>query len=258
MPGPDVTEAICLTVQKFSETSKIAVLYTRAWGRISVIAKGAFRPKSQFWGHLEPLSISECVVYKKPKEQIYLLSSCRAIVPWVPLTASLIQAGYAFGVAEFMYRFSFEERDRDLYDHSRAALVALAHLNDREVARQYWGYLLGALDCLGFRPELDRCTSCDKLPAPDQMVVFDAAAGRIICRECRETRSEGARPHRLSAAALAELRRRQNKPILGVSEPDLENGALDQIAAAVEDFARYHLGGSRIKSLDFARRMGAV
>jgi hypothetical protein len=80
MPGPDVTEAICLTVQKFSETSKIAVLYTRAWGRVSVIAKGAFRPKSQFWGHLEPLSISECVVYKKPKEQIYLLSSCRALV----------------------------------------------------------------------------------------------------------------------------------------------------------------------------------
>ena len=93
MPAPDVTEAICLTVQKFSETSKIAVLYTRAWGRISVIAKGAFRPKSQFWGHLEPLSVSECVVYKKPKEQIYLLSSCRALVPWVPLGA-VLSCGY--------------------------------------------------------------------------------------------------------------------------------------------------------------------
>lgn len=258
MPAPDVTEAICLTVQKFSETSKIAVLYTRAWGRISVIAKGAFRPKSQFWGHLEPLSISECVVYKKPKEQIYLLSSCRALVPWVPLTASLAQAGYAFGIAEFLYRFSYEERDPDLYDLSRATLVSLARLPDHNLARQYWGYLLGALDCMGFRPELDHCTSCEKSPAPDQMVVLDAAAGRIICRECRETRTEGARPYRLSPAALAELRRRQNKPILDTSEPVLENGTLDEIAAAVEDFARYHLGGSKIKSLDFARRMGAV
>lgn len=258
MPAPDVTEAICLTVQKFSETSKIAVLYTRAWGRISVIAKGAFRPKSQFWGHLEPLAISECVVYKKPKEQIYLLSSCRAIVPWVPLTASLAQAGYAFGVVEFLYRHSYEERDPELYDLSRAALISLARLPDDALARQYWGYLLAALDCLGFRPELDRCTTCDREPEPDQTVVFDAAAGRVICRDCREGRAEGARPHRLGPDALAELRRRQNKPILEQSEPALENGALTDIAAAVEDFARYHLGGSRIKSLDFARRMGAV
>lgn len=258
MPGPDVTEAICLTVQKFSETSKIAVLYTRAWGRISVIAKGAFRPKSQFWGHLEPLSISECVVYKKPKEQIYLLSSCRALVPWVPLTVSLAQAGYAFGVAEFLYRFSFEDRDSDLYDLSRSALQSFAHLPDSQLVRQYWGYMLGALDCLGFRPELEHCTSCVRTPSDDQTVVFDAAAGRIICRDCRESRSEGARPHRLSPAALAELRRRQIKPILGSSEPTLENGALDEIAASVEDFARYHLGGSKIKSLDFARRMGAI
>ena len=258
MPGPDVTEAICLTVQKFSETSKIAVLYTRAWGRVSVIAKGAFRPKSQFWGHLEPLSISECVVYKKPKEQIYLLSSCRALVPWVPLTASLQQAGYAFAVSEFLYRFSYEERDPDQYDLSRAALVSLAHLPDAALARQYWGYLLGALDCMGFRPELERCTSCRRLPSSDQVVVFDAAAGRVICRDCRETRTEGARPHRLLPAALAELRRRQNKPILAENEPPLANGALEEIAAAVEDFARYHLGGLKIKSLDFARRMGSI
>ena len=258
MPAPDVTEAICLTVQKFSETSKIAVLYTRAWGRISVIAKGAFRPKSQFWGHLEPLSVTECVVYKKPKEQIYLLSSCRAIVPWVPLIASLAQAGYAFGITEFLYRFSFEERDPELYDLSRAALISLARLPDTQLARQYWGFTLGALDCLGFRPELEHCTSCDRVPSADQIVVFDAAAGRIICRDCRESRSEGARPHRLSSPALAELRRRQLKPILEESEPVLENGTLDEIATAVEDFARYHLGGSKIKSLDFARRMGAV
>jgi DNA repair protein RecO (recombination protein O) len=258
MAAPEVTEAICLTVQKFSETSKIAVLYTRAWGRISVIAKGAFRPKSQFWGHLEPLSISECVVYKKPKDQIYLLSSCRAVVPWVPLTASLSQAGYAFAIAELMYRFSYEERDTDLYDLSRAALISMANLRDQDLPRQYWGYLLGALDCMGFRPELLSCTSCDKSPQADQMVVFDAAAGRIICRDCRETRAEGARPHRLSPEALAELRRRQNKPILGEREPALTNGTLDEIAAAVEDFARYHLGGSKIKSLEFARRMGSI
>ncbi len=255
MSAPDVTEAICLTVQKYSESSKIAVLYTQHWGRISVIAKGAYRPKSQLWGHLEPLSIAECVVYKKPREQIYLLSSCRATVPWLPLTNSLERAGYGFAICEFLYRFSYEEENPEMYPLARAALVALAHQPLEILTRQFWAFMLLGLEVMGFRPALDACTTCGRCPEADQSVIFDAAAGRIICRPCREGRSEASRPYRLSPSALAELRRWQKEPILAGDQPPLENGALGEIAAAVEDFARYHLGGAKLKSLDFARRM---
>jgi DNA repair protein RecO (recombination protein O) len=257
MSAPEVTEAICLTVQKYSESSKIAVLYTQRWGRISVMAKGAYRPKSQLWGHLEPLSIAESVVYKKPKEQIYLLSSCRATVPWLPLTGSPERAGYAFAVCEFLYRFSYEEENPEMYPLARAVLVALSHQPQVTLARQFWAFMLAGLEVMGFRPALDTCTTCGRSPETDQSVIFDAAAGRIICRSCREGRTEASRPYKLSPSALAELRLRQKEPILEDNQPPLENGALGEIAAAVEDFARYHLGGAKLKSLDFARRMSA-
>jgi len=138
MSPPIVTDAICLTVQKFSETSKIAVLYTRLWGRISVIAKGANRPKSQYAGHLEPLSVAECVIYKKPTERLQLLSSCRATQPWLPLTTSLERAAYAFAVCEFLYRHTYEGQDGELFQLAAETLRSLAGLPDAETARQFW------------------------------------------------------------------------------------------------------------------------
>jgi DNA repair protein RecO (recombination protein O) len=252
MPGPAVTEAICLAVQKYSETSKIAILYTRAWGRISVIAKGAFRPKSQFWGHLEPLSIAECVIYKKPTERLQLLSSCRAIVPWMPLTGSLKRAAYGFAIGEFLYRHTYEESDVELFGLACDALQSLTRLPDALSARQFWGFLMGAVGCLGFRPVLDVCDGCGRQPGADQRVIFDAVAGKIICRQCRR---EGGRPHVLSPEALNELIKRQSQPILDNNDAALSPAALDEIAASIEDFTLYHLGGNRLRSLGFARRV---
>ncbi len=255
MPGPAVTEAICLTVQKFSETSKIAILYTRAWGRISVIAKGAYRPKSQFWGHLDPLSVAECVIYKKPTERLQLLSSCRAIAPWTGLTGSLTRAAFGFAVGEFLYRHTYEENDPELFGLACNTLQSISRLPERLTARQFWGFMLGAVGCLGFRPEFDVCDGCGRKPAADQRVVFDAIAGKIICRQCRR---EGGRPHVLSPEALNELIKRQRQPILDPNGAELTPAALEEIAASIEDFTVYHLGGSRLRSLGFARRVGSV
>lgn len=254
MSPASVTDAICLTAQKFSETSKIAVLYTRRYGRVSVIAKGAFRPKSQFWGHLEPLSVSECVVYMKPTERLQILGSCRATVPWTPLTKSLERASYAFAVCEFLYRHTYEGEDGELFQLTVDSLGRMAQLPDRDVARQFWGFMLGALAQLGFRPEFDHCERCRRVPSTDQRVVFDAVAGKIICRHCR--REEG-RQFILSPEALAELKRRQLDPILGDSEAALPPRALDEIVNALSEFKVYHVGGGRLRSLAFAQRMSS-
>jgi len=255
MSPASVTDAICLTAQKFSETSKIAVLYTRAFGRVSVIAKGAFRPKSQFWGHLEPLSVSECVIYMKPTERLQILASCRATMPWTPLTLSLERAAHAFAVCEFLYRHTYEGQDGDLFSLAVGTLDALGHIEEQNVPRQFWAFILGALDCLGFRPEFDHCTHCGRKPGADQRVVFDAVAGKIICRHCRK--GEG-RQFVLSAEALQELNRRQRQPILDSGEEPVARPAIEEIAGAMGEFATYHLGGGRLRSLAFARRVGAM
>ncbi|HQU71220.1 MAG TPA: recombination protein O N-terminal domain-containing protein, partial [Calditrichia bacterium] len=50
------TEALILGALRWRESSKIVHLYTRELGAVSVIAKGALRPKSPFRGALEALA----------------------------------------------------------------------------------------------------------------------------------------------------------------------------------------------------------
>ena len=51
-------QCFVLHTTPFSETSLIVQLFTRTYGRISVLAKGARRLKSQFRGHIRPFVLS--------------------------------------------------------------------------------------------------------------------------------------------------------------------------------------------------------
>ena len=74
------TDAIVLRTRKYSDTSKIVELYSKEFGKISVLAKGAYSIKSKFGGSLEPLSIIHISFYKKTYTELYLLKTSELII----------------------------------------------------------------------------------------------------------------------------------------------------------------------------------
>jgi len=72
------TEAIVLRVRKYSDTSKIVVMFSKEFGKISILAKGAFSAKSKFSG-LEPLSYVSISFYKKSSSDLHLLKSIEIV-----------------------------------------------------------------------------------------------------------------------------------------------------------------------------------
>ncbi|MFH1049660.1 MAG: DNA repair protein RecO [bacterium] len=75
------TEAIVLNSFKYGESSKIITLYTKDFGKIKVIAKGARKAKNKFGSSLDPLSYCQICFYKKPSTELYLLSDAEHVVP---------------------------------------------------------------------------------------------------------------------------------------------------------------------------------
>ncbi len=67
------TEAIVLRTLPYGETSLIASLFTRAKGRLSVIAKGARLPGSRFGGTLQPSSCLQVVFYYRSTRELQTL-----------------------------------------------------------------------------------------------------------------------------------------------------------------------------------------
>ncbi len=69
------TNSIILNSMKYSESSKILRVFTRDYGKISLIAKGAISSKNKYGSAIEPLSISEIQFYFKKNTDLYLVSS---------------------------------------------------------------------------------------------------------------------------------------------------------------------------------------
>ena len=74
------TDAIVLHTRKYGDSSKIVELYSKKFGKISVLAKGAYSIKSKFIGCLEPLSIIHISFYKKIRTELYLLKTCELLI----------------------------------------------------------------------------------------------------------------------------------------------------------------------------------
>lgn len=68
--------AIVLQTRKFGDSSKIAVLFSKEHGKISVLAKGAFNPKSKFAGSLQVSNQIDAQVYIKTNKELHTLSAC--------------------------------------------------------------------------------------------------------------------------------------------------------------------------------------
>src|ERR1700712_5405186 len=109
--------AIVLQVRKHGETSKIVTLYSRVYGRISVIAKGAREMKSKFGGALEAFThVSAVFYYKKERPGLYLLAKAETIKSNSGILNSLERIGAASELAELLIRtFHDEEENEPLF-----------------------------------------------------------------------------------------------------------------------------------------------
>ena len=79
------TEAVVLKAVKYRETSKIVTLYTKKFGKINAVAKGAMLTTSKFGASLEPMSYILAVLYKKETREVQFLSQADLIKPFLSL-----------------------------------------------------------------------------------------------------------------------------------------------------------------------------
>ncbi len=94
------SEAIILQSRKFGDTSKIIGAFTKEFGKISLLAKGARSPKSKFGAALDQISQCSVTFYRKQNRDLYILSKAEITVPRRRLTESYERLTAALALAE--------------------------------------------------------------------------------------------------------------------------------------------------------------
>ena len=242
------TPAIVLSTLRYSETSKIVRLATRAHGVQSAIAKGALRPRSRFGAALQLFSDGLAHLMLKEHRELHLLTAFDVAHVRIGLAERLDRYAAASSLAEVMLRFAPPDPHPESFDLLRDALDLLEQIEDSRVEATALRLLWTLVSSLGFTPALDECVRDGTPLDPTGPLAFSTRDGGALCPAC--ARGQGTTT--LPAEARVDLAR--------LLDLDAELPALDERHAAAHRrllarFIRFHLGeGAALPALDFWER----
>ncbi len=96
------SEAIVLKSIKYGDTSKIITLFTKDFGKISVIAKGSRKPKNKFGSSLNPLSYINVNFYFKQNRDLQILNNSEIIKNFANIDTNYNSLVATLTLAEFI------------------------------------------------------------------------------------------------------------------------------------------------------------
>jgi len=199
--------ALVLRTTDWSETSRIATLWTREFGKVRVLAKGGRRLRSNFESALDLLTVCSIVLLRKSSGSLDLLTEAQVVQRFPRLRHDLpaLYAGYY--IAELLADWT-EDYDPHpvLFEEARATLESLGAA-DVAVGPRLARFELVLLREFGYSPVWDACVACSAPVADEGVLAFSPAAGGIMCPACQpgqRGRLPLSEPARRALQALAQ------------------------------------------------------
>jgi DNA repair protein RecO (recombination protein O) len=183
--------ALVVRTTDWSESSRIATLFTREFGKVRVLAKGGRRLKSNFETALDLLTVCSIVWLRKSSGGLDLLTEAQVVERFPKLRTNLpaLYAGYY--VAELLSDWTQDYDPHEiLFDAARDALRDFG-AEGLSTALRLAAFELTLLRELGYSPVLAACAVCGRdLPDDEPGLAFCPAVGGLACRECQPAQRE--------------------------------------------------------------------
>ncbi|NDC62863.1 MAG: DNA repair protein RecO [Planctomycetia bacterium] len=183
--------AIVIRTVPFGDTSAVLTLFTREFGKLRALAKGAWRPKGAFDAALDLLSVCQVLVLRKTSGGLDLLTEAR-LENRFRVGASLVAFHGGMHVAELLDVLTADaDPQPELFDLAEKTLQELSFRgpssapSDDRIRMLVVRTELEMLRITGHAPSLDRCAECaGTLPATGR-IPFGMLDGGALCERCR-------------------------------------------------------------------------
>jgi DNA repair protein RecO (recombination protein O) len=173
-------EGIVLRTTDYSETNKIVTLYTREWGKVGVMARGAKKPNSRLAAITQHFSYAYFLIQKGSglgsMQQGEMISSMRKIREDIILTA------YASYILELTDKCTDDRRPNPyLFELLLQTLKYMNEEYDLDILLHI--FEMKMLNSLGLYPILNKCAVCGQ---GDGHFSFSIRENGFICHRCLE------------------------------------------------------------------------
>lgn len=186
------TEALVIRLADWSESSKVVTLFSRDFGKIAAVAKGAKRLKSAFEAALDLLTICNIVFIQKSSEGLDILTEAKLQKRFTGKPGKLESLYAGYYLAELLDSLTeLTDPHPDLYAEALQTLERFTGEVPLELAILRWELVL--LNEIGQLPMLEGCAECGRPVAPDVWFDFSVGQGGLICPNCHPE-ADHARP----------------------------------------------------------------
>jgi DNA repair protein RecO (recombination protein O) len=243
------TDGLVLRTHKMTESSLVAVVYTKAWGKVRLAAKGARRPKSRFGAAFQPITLGSYVYYRKEGRDLQTASEGDIQHAFEGVKDDYVRLGYGSAVCDLLDHMTAE-------DDPNALLLSItldtlrwmeATPSDR-LELPLWYFQIKAAGCLGYRPHLSGCTITGERLDGTRAWFSPEQGGTVR----RRTDGDGVW---LDAESIAFLEHLQTRTPGRVEQAAFDRVDRDQCRTAIRLFLEYHLGGRRPKSFLYLEKL---
>ncbi len=243
MPRYEPVRAVVVSSRPLGEADRIAVLFTREFGRADAVVKGVRRTSSRWGGRLEPFNVCDLILFRG--RSLFTVTSAQLVELFTHLREereAMAVAAVACEAAATLFAPGEPEPAAFalLCDALRAADGGVA--GPALQAPLLLGALVKMLHEAGLLPALDVCVACG---GDGVLVGFSAARGGAVCGQCLGDAAP------LSPVTLAALRAAVRRPLADLG-PETPSVAVAEGVRHVHDLYSYHTG-LRLRALRFAR-----
>ncbi len=245
------TDAIVLRSMKYGDTSKIVTVYSRKYGKMKVIAKGARSSKNKFGASLEPMTHSSLILYRKEHRDLHLLSKAEIAEPLFRLGNESDKLAVGLAIVELVNMVMHDEEENQAMFALLAESLEVANNTSQQVLNVFFAFEVRMCELFGYGLDVECCSVCARNISEDagiERAYFMLASGSVICDDCRGRLNGGGM--KVSREIVRLLLHLQLDAMSSVPKLVLGPQAQNDILALLSTYVKYHIQGVRtLKSL---------
>ena len=224
-----LSPAVVLRATDFRESDRLVVLFTRKYGKIRAVAKGAKRSRKRGLGTLQIFTHARIEVVEGGKRSpIPRLESADLLHAFYGIARDPVALGYGCYFLELVDGFAQElEPHEAVFDLLVAFLARLDR--DKVDERLLRIFELLAADGFGLRPNLESCRICGRHDDGDRPGAFSPDRGGWLCHDCSSGRPD--------CLPLSSQTRRTMQTILAVDRSRIDT--VPTAPAVLEEMKRF-------------------
>jgi len=235
-------EGIVLRAMTYKENDVILTVFTREYGVIGILARGAKKLKSRFRSFSAIFTHANFYIHYK-QGGLSILTDVKLVNDNTGLILDLTKAAYAAYICELSYKvFDKDTPNHYYYDLLSSIIDKINNDFDPKIITMI--YELKLLDFLGVRPNLDSCANCSTTKG---IVTMDARSGGFICQNCFEPYMK-----KVSLKAIKVLRQLAYVDVEKLNSIKLNVNTTKELRFFIDDYYDSH-AGFYLKSKKFLR-----